>query len=258
MKIYDNFKDKIKNIAKALTIKYRGFPVGVLVGIAIVAGASAYAAPMLFSSKPVSKIVSNTLPAQHILQSNNVKQPTRNLNNNSPNVNTSTNHSSIPALTSPKANSLPTSNNSSPSTTYTPTSNTPTKPTPIMTGISVYAPGYGQTVEMAIPSCDYETINSGIPEVCHHYIPISFNLVATYSDGSTSPLSWSDANILVPGSVIIPNLFNVNASNSTLIEGDSIGSEWNGQSVTIPMNIGYQHWSYTEFIYVTSAGLWGQ
>ena len=157
MKIYDNFKDKIKNIAKALTIKYRGFPVGVLVGIAIVAGASAYAAPMLFSSKPVSKIVSNTLPAQHLLQSNNVKQPNNSLSS-STSKSISTNQPSITAPTTSKSNSLPTSNNSSPSTIYTPTLNTPTKPTPSMTGISVYAPGYGQTVEMAIPSCDYGSI----------------------------------------------------------------------------------------------------
>lgn len=253
---------KFEKLNKLARKKFWGLPIGIIASlvIAIIITGSFYAAPKILNSQDAA------------LKSNRKQLKTQNdtkISNKSP-VEQQTTSSEVPSTNNPQLSKAAVNNSSAnekstvtgsiqsaPNITNQPIE---TKPIPTMTGISVYVPGYGQTVEMAIPSCDYETINSGTPEVCHHYTPISFNLVATYSDGSTKPLSWLDANISVPGSLIIPKLFNVDASNNTLIEGDSMGSELGAgaQSVTLPMHIIYQNWSYTEFIYVTSAGFWGQ
>ncbi|HUD07290.1 MAG TPA: hypothetical protein VMR34_05375 [Candidatus Saccharimonadales bacterium] len=256
MKIYDNFKNKIKGVVRLLDKRYRGFPVGVLVGIAIVAGTSAYAAPMLLSSKPVSKTTDSSSSAQHLTQSNNPKQPNNTSNSTNTGTTTPTNQSGSTTSSNSKSSSSPTSSSSSSSSTNTPASNTPTKPTPTITGISVVTSSGGQTVTVNYPVCDFQSINSGTPETCYHYVPLPFSLVAKYSDGSTAPLSWSDATE-TSLSYDIPRLFSVDASNNTLLEGNGLQYYNYPMNSTVPMNITYQSWTYTEYINVIINSLWG-
>lgn len=258
MKIYDNFKVKTKSVTKLLAKRYRGFPVGVLVGIAIVAGTSVYAAPILLSSKPVSKTTDSGSTTQHLSQSNNSKQTSNSSASTNTGATTPNSQSDSTTSSNPKSTSSPTVNSSSSSSTNTPASNTPTKPAPTMTGIAVITPDPGQTEIMNIPICDFESINSGTPEVCHHFVPFSFNLVATYSDGSTTPIPWSQATF-TSLATDIPQLFNIDETNNTLTEGNGLGYVLSGNplNANIPITVRYQNWSYIKYINVIVNSLWG-
>jgi len=257
MKIHNNFKGKTKRLAKLLAKRYRGFPVGVLVGIALVAGTSVYAAPMLLSSKPVSKTTANNSTTQHLSESNNSKQSNNTTTSTTTATTTPTNQSGSTTSSNPKSSSSTTSNSSSSTSTSTPVTNTPTKPAPTITGISVVTSSGGQTVTVNYPVCDFQSINSGTPETCNHYVPLPFSLVAKYSDGSTAPLSWSDATE-TSLSYDIPRLFSVDASNNTLLEGNGLQYYNYPMNSTVPMNITYGSWTYTEYINVIINSLWGQ
>jgi len=247
MNVHDNFKNTVKKTVKFLGKKYKGFPAGVLVGIAIVAGTSVYAAPMLLSSKPVSKIKDSS---QHPTQNNTSKQSDNASASANAGTTTSTNQSSNTTSSNPKSSS------SSSSSTNTPPSNTPTKPAPTMTGISVVTPSGGQTVTVNYPVCDFQSINSGTPETCYHYVPIQFSLVAKYTDGSTAPLSWSNATE-TSLSYDIPRLFSVDTTNNTLLEGNGLNYYSYPMNSTVPMNITYGSWTFTEYINVIINSTWG-
>jgi hypothetical protein len=255
MKIHDNFKGKIKRVAELLAKRYRGFPVGVIVGIAIVAGTSVYAAPMLLSSKPVNKTVNNTPTIQHLSQGSDTKQSNKSSTNTPTNTTTPTDQSDSTTSSISKSSSSPTSNGSS--STSSSVSSSPTKPAPTMTGIAVITPDPGQTEIMSVPACDWESINSGTPEVCHHYVPLSFVLDANYSDGTTTQIPWSEATFTSLGN-LIPDLFNVDGTNNTLIEGTCLGCVIGGSSnFTVPITVKYQNWSYIKYINFVENGLWG-
>ncbi len=144
--------------------------------------------------------------------------------------------------------------------TSTTTQNTTTKPVatrpkPTATGIEVITPDPGSNQTIYIPLCEFNP-PMGNPPPCINYKPISFTLATTYSDGSTSPISWSAATVDSYNTAhersFIPQLLHINVTNDTLELGNAPGY-WLGsstQDAVYPINVTYQQWTYTKYIHI--------
>jgi len=234
----------------------KGLPLGIIIGIVIVAAISAYAAPKFLDSKIITTQPSSSHPA---LQSNSTS-------NKQLATNSETSHPNQPSnLPATSTNSSTSPANKSSATVIAPT--TITSPVSIktpatLTGIEVITPDPGANQDIYIPQCDFIPIISGTPETCYHYKPIQFNLVAMYSDGSTSQLSWAEATVSAPnpsgGYPFIPTLLQIDQTNNLLDEGTGIGyfCGLNGCG-TVTMNITYRQWTYTKYIHIYVSSMWG-
>ncbi|HUA13157.1 MAG TPA: hypothetical protein VL989_01520 [Candidatus Sulfotelmatobacter sp.] len=260
MSIFNKIKTKTISKTSAKWIKvselfmkrYRGFPVGVIVGIVIVVAASAYAAPMIINSSNTSnKTVS--------------KQTASNNKSDNPATNSVTSHTNKPSSkTSTSSQSSGTPSSSGKTASSTSTQPAPQKPAPTMTGIAVISPTPGANETIYIPYCEFGDIISGTPETCYDYTPIPFNLVAEYSDGSTSPLSWSAATVssLNPlGSSYpdIPMLLNIDDANNTLLLGTAPQYFLNDHTsdAVVTIDVTYQQWTYTKYVHIYVNSTWG-
>lgn len=255
----------IKNgrLSKLLAYNFKGVPVGIVIGVALMAGSITYAAPKMLNSRNISATSqSKSSPIIANQNSNAVSQSTAK-DSDPTSLATTAQPSSTPQIGSSLKISSNNGTASAPSANTSPGTPVATKPAPTITGIAVITPDPGANQSIYIPYCDFGSISSGTPQTCNHYKPIEFTLVTLMSDGSSKPVSWSDAtaNSVNPsgGYPFIPTLVNIDKTNSALIEGTGMGYFLNDHTLnaTIRIDVTYQGWTYAKYIHIYVSSLWG-
>lgn len=223
--------------------------------------------------KPTLKIslitatIAFVVGAAIIIMLSTSKPQNLNLAKNTGHLPETTNHSSNHPTTTPNNSTQQTaSTNTSASTSSSsasktqPTASTSTStqtaaPTP--TGIEIITPTPGATQDVTFPFCELDP-PIGNPPPCSNYQPIEFELVETYSNSSTSPISWSSASVSSYDSTIeqpyVPDLLTINYTNNTLEIGPEngyfTGYSSIGHSFTVPITVTYQQWTYTKYVQI--------